>query len=89
MLLVALGGLAGGIGQLLMTSSLRAPVAAVMPFDYLQIVAATAYGWLFFSDLPTQHTIVGACLIAGSGIYTAVREHRRRLRRAPSTVPAV
>lgn len=87
--LVLAGGLAGGIGQLLMTSSLRAPVSVVSPFDYLQIVAATIYGWLLFSDVPSLHTILGAALIAGSGIYTALREHRRRLREGPTAVPAV
>ena len=86
---VAAGGIAGGLGQLFMTSSLRAPVAAVTPFDYLQIVLATVYGWLLFSDVPTHHTIVGASLIAGSGLYTAWREHRRRVRQAAATVPAV
>jgi len=87
--LVVAGGLAGGAGQLLMTSSLRAPVSVVSPFDYLQIVAATIYGWLLFSDVPSLHTILGAALIAGSGIYTALREHRRRLREGPTAVPAV
>jgi len=80
MLIVALGGIFGGIGQLLMTASLRAPVSVVTPFDYLQIVAATAYGWLLFSDVPTVNTVMGAALIAASGIYTAWREHRRRVR---------
>jgi len=87
--LVVAGGLAGGIGQLLMTSSLRAPVSVVSPFDYLQIVAATIYGWLLFSDVPSLHTILGAALIASSGIYTALREHRRRSREGPTAVPAV
>ena len=87
--LVLAGGLAGGVGQLLMTTSLRAPVSVVSPFDYLQIVGATAYGWLLFSDVPTIYTIAGATLIAGSGLYTAWREHRRRLRKGPAAVPAV
>jgi len=89
LILVVAGGLAGGVGQLLMTSSLRAPVSVVSPFDYLQIVAATIYGWLLFSNVPSLHTILGAALIAGSGIYTALREHRRRLREGPTAVPAV
>lgn len=89
MALVLAGGLAGGVGQLLMTSSLRAPVSVVSPFDYLQIVAATFYGWLLFSDVPNLHTMMGATLIAGSGLYTAWREHRRRLREAATAVPAV
>lgn len=87
--LVMFGGLAGGIGQLLMTSSLRAPVSVVSPFDYLQIVAATVYGWMLFSVVPSLHTTIGAVLIAGSGIYTAWREHRRRLKEGPTAVPAV
>ncbi|HEX8841538.1 MAG TPA: DMT family transporter [Sphingomicrobium sp.] len=86
---VAAGGIAGGLGQLFMTASLRAPVAAVTPFDYLQIVLATLYGWLLFSDVPSGHTIGGAALIASSGLYTAWREHRRRVRQAAATVPAV
>jgi drug/metabolite transporter (DMT)-like permease len=88
-MLVFAGGVAGGIGQLFMTASLRAPVSVVTPFDYLQIVAATAYGWLLFSDVPTLPTILGASLIAGSGLYTAVREHRLRLHQATAAVPAV
>jgi drug/metabolite transporter (DMT)-like permease len=87
--LVAAGGLAGGIGQLLMTRSLRAPVSVVSPFDYLQIIGATAYGWLLLSDVPSAHTISGAALIAASGLYTAWREHRRRVKEGPTAVPAV
>ena len=86
---VIAGGLAGGLGQLFMTASLRAPISVVTPFDYLQIVVATAYGWLLFSDIPTLHTIVGATLITASGLYTAFREHRRRVRQAAAAVPAV
>ena len=89
--LVIAGGLAGGLGQLFMTASLRAPVAVIAPFDYLQIVAATAFGWLLLSDVPNISTIAGSGLIAASGIYTAWREHvrRRRLRQAAAAVPAV
>ena len=88
---VIAGGLAGGLGQLFMTASLKAPIAVIAPFDYLQIVAATAFGWLLFSDAPNVSTIAGAGLIAASGIYTAWREHvrRRRLRQGGAAVPAV
>ena len=87
--LVAAGGLAGGVGQLLMTNSLRAPVSVVSPFDYLQILGATVYGWLLFSDVPSAHTILGAALIVASGLYTVWREHRRRIGQAATAVPAV
>jgi drug/metabolite transporter (DMT)-like permease len=89
MALVAAAGLLGGTGQLFVTASLRAPVSVISPFDYLQIVAATFYGWLLFSDVPKVSTMAGAALIAASGLYTAWREHRRRLQQAAAVVPAV
>ena len=73
--MLAAAGLLGGVGQIAMTASLRlAPVAVVVPFDYLQIVWATAIGWLAFGAAPTAVMLTGAALIAGSGIYTAFRE---------------
>ena len=58
---------------------------------FMPLIAATAYGWLLFSDVPGFTTIAGAGLIAASGLYTAWREHRhrRRLRQAAAAVPAV
>lgn len=72
-------GVAGGLMQLTMTASLRhAPVSVLSPFDYLQIVGTTALGLLLLSQGPTINTVAGALLIAGSGLYTAWREHRAR-----------
>lgn len=71
-------GMIGGVGQLAMTGSLRfAPVATVVPFDYLQIIWATAIGWIVFATPAPATLLAGAALIAGSGIYTALRERRR------------
>ncbi|CAN5119133.1 DMT family transporter [soil metagenome] len=73
------GGVAGGLAQLTMTASLRAaPVAVVAPFDYLQIIGAVVFGWWLLSSPPSANTLVGAALIASSGLYTVWREHRRR-----------
>jgi drug/metabolite transporter (DMT)-like permease len=87
MLMLVIAGLSGGAMQLCMTSSLRfAPVSVISPFDYLQIVGATILGWLMLSQSPTINTFAGAALIAGSGLYTAFREHRlRRDRPIPPT----
>lgn len=72
---LAAGGLAGGLAQLLMTTSLQhAPVSALAPLDYLQMVGAVVLGWLLLSDAPTAATLAGGALIAGSGLYTAWRE---------------
>ncbi|NIJ06635.1 drug/metabolite transporter (DMT)-like permease [Sphingomonas vulcanisoli] len=74
------GGVLGGIGQLASTASVRfAPVAVVVPFDYLQIIWATLIGWFLFATPPTATMLAGAALIAASGIYTAYRERQRGL----------
>lgn len=78
-LLLAIAGVCGGLMQLALTASLQAaPVSVIAPFDYLQIVGATILGWVLLSTPPTVNTLGGAVLIAGSGLYTAWREHVRR-----------
>lgn len=88
--ILAAGGLAGGVAQLLMTTSLQhAPVSALAPLDYLQMVGAVVLGWLLLSDAPTVATLSGAALIAGSGLYTAWREHVLRREITPPSSSAV
>ncbi len=78
-LLVAVG-LIGGIGQLLMTTSLRlAPVSVVVPMDYSGLIWATLFGWALFGILPADATWIGAPLIVASGLYIVWREHRLRI----------
>jgi len=73
------GAIAGAVMQLLMTMSLSAaPVSAIAPFDYTQIVWALLFDWLIWSEAPTWTVLVGAALIVASGLYTGVREHRLR-----------
>lgn len=80
-------GLFGGVGQLLMTASLRfAPVAAVAPFDYVQLLWAVWFGWLIWETAPAASTWAGAAVIVASGLYTLYREHRLG-REKPRTAP--
>ena len=52
---------AGGIGQLLMTASLRAAsVSAVVPFDYVHLIWASLLGWMIWDMHPRATTWVGA-----------------------------
>jgi drug/metabolite transporter (DMT)-like permease len=87
-LLLAAIGILGGIGQLFMTASLRhAPVSAVVPFDYVQIVWAVLFGWLLWRTEPAASTLVGATVIVASGLFTLYREHRLgRERERPTPV---
>jgi drug/metabolite transporter (DMT)-like permease len=76
--LLILGGLIGGVGQLLLTEALRvAPVGVVAPFDYSQLIWATGIGFLVWGELPHLATIVGALVVAASGVYILHREMRR------------
>lgn len=75
-ILLALG-LAGGVGQLFLTSSLRfAPVPVVVPFDYTQLVWAVLLGWAIWDARPVATTWIGAAVIVASGLYTLYREHK-------------
>ena len=76
--LLVLGGLVGGVGQLLLTEALRlAPVGVVAPFDYIQLIWATGIGFLVWGELPRPATIAGALVVAASGAYILHREMRR------------
>jgi drug/metabolite transporter (DMT)-like permease len=88
--ILAAAGLSGGLGQICMTGSLQdAPISVLAPFDYLHLVAAMLLGWLLLDTQPTIYTYAGATLIAGSGLYTLLREHRLRRDFAVAATPPV
>jgi drug/metabolite transporter (DMT)-like permease len=70
-------GLAGALGQLLLTAALRfGTVASVIVMDYSGLFWATLYGFLLFGMLPPTSTWAGAPLIVAAGMVIAWREHR-------------
>lgn len=72
------GGLIGGVGQLFLTEALRqAPVGVIAPFDYTQLVWASLLGLVIWGELPHPLTLIGAVVVAGSGVYILHRELRR------------
>ena len=74
-------GIAGGLAQIALTSSLRlAPVALVMPMDYTGLIWASLFGWLLFSQWPTASTFAGAPIIIASGLYILWRETKLRIK---------
>lgn len=85
--MLILGGLVGGVGQLLLTEAVRiAPVGVVAPFDYTQLVWATGFGFILWGDGPKPTTILGAAIVAASGVYILHRELVRRRLPAPALV---
>ncbi|WP_371157252.1 DMT family transporter [Jannaschia sp. 2305UL9-9] len=55
-------------------------VAVVTPFRYTAMIWGLLLGYLVFGDWPTPLTLIGAALIAGTGIYTLWRETRAPVR---------
>ena len=53
-----------------------APAPTVAPFQYSMLLWITLFGFVVFGDLPDNWTIVGALIVAGSGLYIL---HRERL----------
>ncbi|MBM3547197.1 MAG: DMT family transporter [Alphaproteobacteria bacterium] len=72
-------GLGGGIAQYWYTKSLwYAPSALIAPLGYTSLIWMTAAGFLFWNEVPTGATLIGAAIICGSGLYILYREARRR-----------
>ena len=76
--LVFLGlGVFAGVGHFLIVKAFQRTAASVIaPFNYVQLLGATAFGFVLFGDLPDAWTWVGAALIVGSGLYIIQRERR-------------
>lgn len=83
-------GLTGLIGQLFLTASLRhGAVASVIVMDYLALIWATLYGWVFWDHLPSAATWLGAPLIIAAGILITWREHKLAKSLSPNAPLAV
>ena len=68
-------GLAAIVAHLFITFALSlAPATVIAPLQYFEIVTATIFGYLFFSDFPDNWTILGIFIIISSGIYVIYRE---------------
>ena len=53
-----------------------APASTLQPFHYVVLLWATMFGYLVFGDLPDHWTVLGAVVIAGSGLYAFYRERQ-------------
>jgi drug/metabolite transporter (DMT)-like permease len=82
MLLFVVGGILGGIGQILLTQSYRfADTSIIAPFEYTTMIWALLFGWVMFGDLPSGTMITGAAIVAGTGLFIVWREHQLGLMR--------
>ena len=72
LLLASVLGLCGHISVIKALSIAEASV--LQPFFYVVLVWATFLGFIIFDDIPDFITIIGACIIVGSGLYAWYRE---------------
>jgi drug/metabolite transporter (DMT)-like permease len=80
--LLVSAGVFGGIGQILLTESYRhAEVGVIAPFEYVSMLLALGFGYAIFDETPTGRMLLGAALIAASGIFIIWRERRLGLQR--------
>lgn len=75
-------GLAGGVGQILLTSSYRfADASLIAPFEYTSMLLAIGVGYFVFAEVPTPTMLMGAALIVTAGIAIIWRERQLGLKR--------
>ncbi|WP_428642805.1 DMT family transporter [Roseibium sp.] len=80
--LMLLIGLAGGVGQILLTQSYRfADASTIAPFDYVNMLWAIIVGWVVFSEFPVPEVMIGALIVIAAGVFVIYREHRLGLDR--------
>jgi drug/metabolite transporter (DMT)-like permease len=72
-------GIWAAVGHALFIAAFRyAPASTLMPFTYIGLVSHTAAGYLVFAQVPDLHTLAGALIVIGSGLYLLRREHVRQ-----------
>jgi drug/metabolite transporter (DMT)-like permease len=81
--LLALAGLLGGVGQILLTSSYRhADASLIAPFEYTSMLLAIAVGYAVFDEVPTRTMLIGAAMVVTAGVLIIWRERQLGLERA-------
>ena len=77
--LVIMGGLGlvWAVGMYLVARAYSAAQASVAaPFEYIALPISALWGFLFWQEVPTEVTWIGAVLTIGSGLYILYRERQ-------------
>lgn len=76
-LLIILGAISGYIHLLVVRAFRMATLSVLAPFQYFEIIAAVALGYLLFDEFPTPSKWLGILIIVGSGLFILWREQKR------------
>ena len=67
----------GLIGHIFLIKALTlSPASVLQPLNYLMKVWVTIFGILFFNEVPSIYTVIGANFIIFSGLYTFYIENK-------------
>ncbi|HEV7327385.1 MAG TPA: DMT family transporter [Bosea sp. (in: a-proteobacteria)] len=78
----------GTAGQWLITKAYQVGEAsALAPLDFSRLILAGFTGFVFFAEVPTLTTLVGAAIVIGATLYTMRRNARSRVGADLSTPP--
>lgn len=82
-ILLVIAGLAGGVGQVLLTNSYRhADASVIAPFEYSSMLLALLIGYFLFDEVPTLTVIAGAAVVVSAGLLIIWRERQLGLARS-------
>ncbi len=77
--LFGLVGLLIAAASVLLSQAYRTTEAAtVAPFEYIALLSATLWGFLFWGDVPDATALFGMILIVGSGVFVILRTEQLR-----------
>ena len=80
--LLCMVGILGGLANLWLTQSYKfSDVSLVTPLKYLALVFAIFFGYVFWNEIPTFKTLIGAALVITSSIIIFRREiyHKKQV----------
>ena len=68
------------VGQYCTVRAFRsAPVGAVAPFQYTELIWAAVIGYVFWHEVPPSNVWLGAMIVVTSGLYVIWRERVRAI----------
>lgn len=74
--LMCLCGVIAAVALTLLTQAYRLGEASIVSsFEYSSMIWGVVYGWIFFSDWPTNVGWIGIAIIVGSGLFVLWREN--------------
>ena len=80
--LLSMVGILGGLANLWLTQSYKfSEVSLVTPLKYLALIFAIFFGYIFWNEIPTAKTLVGAMLVIISSVIIFRREiyHKKQV----------